>query len=560
MKKGRTYGAKALIKTLEKLGVEVIFGYPGGANLPIYEALASSSIKHVLARHEQGASHMADGYARATGKVGVCLATSGPGATNLVTGIATAYMDSVPMLAITGQVPRSNIGTDAFQEVDTTGITIPITKHNLLVQEVKEIPSRIEEAFHIASTGRKGPVLIDIPKDVLFQEFNLPDIKEIVLEGYNPNSEGHPGQIKRAVKTLEHAKKPLIIAGGGIIASESFDVLRQFAEKANIPLTHTFMGKTALADNHPLNLGMCGYHGKVVSNQAIDQADVILALGARFSNRHTINLDTYPGHRKIIHVDIDPAEIGKNVETLLPIVGDLKQILTRLNDLIKPCKHPDWISHLKDIDSRALLPVVPENELTQIGTMRIMQEYLDNPLFVTDVGRHQMFAAHEIKLPSGRHFLSSGGLGTMGFSFPAAVGAAVGMPDRQIVVIAGDGSFVMNCQEIITATEEKLNIICFIMNDSKLGMIAQLQDEFYKSSFDISDLGSFVDFPKMAESMGAQGHRVVTSADLRELMQDKDLYKGVHIVDCVIGKGGEHAYPMVRGNSILDIVEEGGVK
>ncbi|MDA3955157.1 biosynthetic-type acetolactate synthase large subunit [Oceanispirochaeta sp.] len=560
MKKGRTYGAKALVKTLEKLGVDVVFGYPGGANLPIYEALASSSIKHVLARHEQGASHMADGYARATGRVGVCLATSGPGATNLVTGIATAYMDSIPMLAITGQVPRINIGTDAFQEVDTTGITIPITKHNLLVQEVKEIPSRIEEAFHIASTGRKGPVLIDIPKDVLFEEFTLPDPKEIILEGYSPNSEGHPGQIKRAVKILEQAKRPLIMAGGGIIASESFDELKAFAEKTNIPLIHTFMGKAALDDNHPLNLGMCGYHGKVVSNQAIDQSDVILALGARFSNRHTINLETYPGHKKIIHIDIDPAEIGKNVETLLPIVGDLKQILTRFIDLIKPGKNTEWISHLKDIDSRALLPIVPENGLTQIAAMRIMQEYLDNPLIITDVGRHQMFAAHEMKLPSGRNFISSGGLGTMGFSFPASIGAAFGKPDRQIVVIAGDGSFVMNCQEIISAAAEKLNIICFIMNDSRLGMIAQLQDEFYKSSFDISDLGSFVDFPKMAESMGAQGHRIRTQNDMRALMMEKSLYKGVHIVDCVIEKGGEHAYPMVRGRSILDIVEEGGTK
>jgi len=560
MKKGRTYGAKALVKTLEKLGVEVIFGYPGGANMSIYEALSTSTIKHVLARHEQGASHMADGYARATGRVGVCLATSGPGATNLVTGIATAYMDSVPMLVITGQVPSFNIGTDAFQEVDTTGITIPITKHNLLVQNAKEIPCRIEEAFHIASTGRKGPVLIDIPKDVLATEFALPEPKEIVLEGYNPNSEGHPGQIKRAVKILEQAKRPLIIAGGGIVSAEAFSELRTFVEKTNIPLTHTFMGKSVLGDKHPLNLGMCGYHGKVVSNQAIDQADVILALGARFSNRHTINLDTYPGHRKIIHVDIDPAEIGKNVETLLPIVGDIKQILTRFIDLIKPGENSQWLSHLKDIDSRALQPVVPEMELSEISTMRIMQEYLNDPLVVTDVGRHQMFAAHEISLSAGRNFLSSGGLGTMGFSFPAAIGAAFGKPERQVIVIAGDGSFVMNCQEIITAAIEKLNIVCFIMNDSKLGMIAQLQDEFYQSRFDISDLGSVVNFSMMAESMGAHGHRVTTSDELRTLMSDKSLYNGVHIIDCVIGKGGEHAYPMVRGNSILDIVEEGGRK
>lgn len=559
MKKGRTYGAKALVKTLEKLGVKVIFGYPGGANLPIYEALASSSIKHVLARHEQGASHMADGYARASGKVGVCLATSGPGATNLVTGIATAYMDSVPVLAITGQVPSFNIGTDAFQEVDTTGITIPITKHNLLVQNVKEIPSRIEEAFHICSTGRKGPVLVDIPKDILMEDFTLPDPKEIILEGYKPNSESHPGQVKRAAKLLEQARRPLIIAGGGICSSEAYGELKTFVEKSGIPLTYTFMGKTALSDNHPLNLGMCGYHGKVVSNQAIDQSDVILALGARFSNRHTINLDTYPGHKKIIHVDIDPAEIGKNVETLLPIVGDLKNTISKLTSLLKDKGNEDWVSHLRDIDSRAFIAPIPEQSLNQPVVMQIMQEYLKNPLVVTDVGRHQMFAAHEFKLDAGRNFVSSGGLGTMGFALPAAIGAAVACEDRQIVAVSGDGSFVMNCQEMITAAEIDVNLICFIMNDAKLGMIVQLQDEFYKSGFDISNLGNHTNYKLMAESMGAVGHIVTTQEELHSLMKDKSLYKGIHIVDCKVPPG-EHAYPMVNGSSILDIVEEGGRK
>ena len=559
MKKGRTYGAKALVKTLEKLGVEVIFGYPGGANLPIYEALASSSIKHVLARHEQGASHMADGYARATGKVGVCLATSGPGATNLVTGIATAYMDSVPLLAITGQVPSFNIGTDAFQEVDTTGITIPITKHNLLVQEVKEIPARIEEAFHICNTGRKGPVLIDVPKDVLKQEFSLPDPKDIVLEGYNPNSVGHPGQIKRAVKLLEQAKRPLIIVGGGLASAGAYAELKTFVEKSKIPLTYTFMGKTALSDNHEYNLGMCGYHGRLVCNQAIDQSDVILALGSRFSNRHTINLETYPAHKKVIHIDIDPAEIGKNVETLLPIVGDLKQILGRFCDLITEGRTRDWMGHLKAIDDKAVVQTVPENELTQPSVMRIIQEYVENPLVVTDVGRHQMFAAHEMKLDAGRNFISSGGLGTMGFALPAAVGAAEGMKDRAVIAIAGDGSFLMNCQEMVTAVEIGVNLCCFIMDDARLGMIAQLQDEFYQSGFDISNLGSHTDFPMMAESMGACGHRVETAQELRTLMAGGELSRGVHIIDCVVPPG-EHTYPMVNGDKITDVMEEGGRK
>ncbi|MDC7232109.1 MAG: thiamine pyrophosphate-dependent enzyme, partial [Spirochaetales bacterium] len=376
---------------------------------------------------------------------------------------------------------------------------------------------------------------------------------------YKPNSESHPGQVKRAVKLLEQARRPLIIAGGGIASAEAYSELKHFVEKSGIPLTYTFMGKTALSDNHPLNLGMCGYHGKVVSNQAIDEADVILALGARFSNRHTINLETYPGHKKIIHVDIDPAEIGKNVETLLPIVGDLKNTVSKLSSLLKGTASEEWISHLRDIDSRALVAPVPESSLNQPVIMQIMQTYLENPLVVTDVGRHQMFAAHEFKLEEGRNFISSGGLGTMGFALPAAIGAAMACSDRQVVAVAGDGSFVMNCQEMITAAETGVNVICFVMNDARLGMIVQLQDEFYQSGFDISNLGNFTDYKKMAESMGATGHRVSTQDELHTLMKDKSLYKGVHIVDCEVPPG-ENTYPMVNGSSILDIVEEGGRK
>ncbi|OQY33361.1 MAG: acetolactate synthase, large subunit, biosynthetic type [Spirochaetaceae bacterium 4572_59] len=535
MKKGRTYGAKALVKTLEKMGVEIIFGYPGGANLPIYEALAFSSIKHVLARHEQGAAHMADGYARATGKVGVCLATSGPGATNLVTGIATAYMDSVPILAITGQVPRSDIGTDAFQEVDISGITIPITKHNILVQDVKEIPARIEEAIHICSTGRKGPVLVDIPKDVLQEEFTLLPAKEILLEGYNPNSVGHPGQIKRVAKIIDQARRPLIIAGGGIVSTDAFKELKNFAEKTSIPLTYTFMGKTAMDNDHPLNFGMCGYHGKLVANRAIDQSDVIIALGARFSNRHTISSKTYPGHRKLIHIDIDPAEIGKNIETLLPIVGDIRQILEKLLGIVNPGNHQEWLNTLRSIDEKSHEPVIPDTVLTEVVVMRLMQEYIKDSIVTTDVGRHQMFAAHEINSKSGRGFISSGGLGTMGFGLPSAIGAAIGLPD----------------------TEMGLNIIVLLMNDSKLGMITQLQDEFYKSGFDISPLSAHIDFVKLTESMGGSGHSVSTQKELRKLLADDSLQKGFHVIDCVIGKD-EHAFPMVNGSSIVDVVEKRG--
>ena len=553
MKKGKMTGAKALVKTLERMGVEVIFGYPGGANLPIYKALRGSSIRHILAHHEQGAAHMADGYARVTGKIGVCLATSGPGATNLVTGIATAYMDSSPIIAITGQVPSTMIGNDAFQEVDTTGITIPITKHNYLVQKASEISHIIEEAFYLASTGRRGPVLVDIPKDIQNEEFSLSSEKKYQLEGYNPTISGHPGQIKKAVNMLNSAEKPLVIAGGGIFLSEAFDELKEFIETSGIPLVHTLMGKSAFSNNHPLNFGMFGYHGKVAANTAVTESDCILAVGTRFGDRSTWSLSTFAPNSKLIHIDIDPAEISKNVEAILPIVGDAKNILPKLASGIKKQNHSSWINHLNKIADKH--PLRSEGRgLSVPGVLKQVDEIIPDHILVTDVGRHQMFAALYSNVSAGRNFVTSGGLGTMGFGLPAALGAKVGRPEDTVVMVAGDGSFTMTCQEIATAAASDIPVVALVMNDSSLGMIKQLQDEFYDKSFDASMFDTFIRFDLLAESLGGKGYRVETKEDLKTVLEESKRNGGITVIDCII-KEDAHVYPMVTGDNLLDQVK-----
>ena len=557
MKKGKSTGAKALVHTLEKMGVEVIFGYPGGANLPIYGALQGSSIKHILARHEQGAAHMADGYARVTGKVGICLATSGPGATNLVTGIATAYMDSSPVLAITGQVPSTLIGNDAFQEVDITGITIPITKHNYLVQSASDIGPTVEEAFFLADSGRKGPVLIDIPKDILSSEFNINDEKKYTLEGYNPTIQGHPGQIKKAAALIKASEKPVIIAGGGVFHSDAFEVLQNFVEKSGIPLVHSLMGKSSMDSKHPLNYGLYGYHGSVAANTAIIKSDLIIAIGTRFGDRSTGPLATYARDAKIIHIDIDPAEISKNVSVFIPIVGNARDILPKLTDLVSLKKIPEWIDMLNKTSEKHPLRAGGK-EISVPGALEVVKQVVKDAIIVTDVGRHQIFSALYSDVHAGRTFLTSGGLGTMGFGLPAAIGAKVGAQslsnDRPVVLIAGDGGFTMTCQEIITAVEEKLPLILIVMNDSSLGMIAQLQDEFYDGSFNISKLGNFVKFDKLAQSMGALGYRTETKDELTNAVQDAVKSGKPCVIDCII-KEDAHVYPMVKGSDLLDLIE-----
>ncbi len=554
MKKGKMTGAKALVKTLEKMGVEVIFGYPGGANLPIYKALKSSSIRHVLAHHEQGAAHMADGYARVSGKAGVCLATSGPGATNLVTGIATAYMDSSPIIAITGQVPSSIIGNDAFQEVDTTGITIPITKHNYLVQRASEISNTVEEAFYLATTGRKGPVLIDIPKDVQKEEFSAGTEKKFQLEGYSPTLSGHPGQIKKAAAMLNSAKKPLIIAGGGIFLSDAFDELKDFIEASEIPMIHTLMGKSAFENRHPLNFGMFGYHGTVAANTAVTETDCILAVGTRFGDRSTWSLSTFAPNAKLIHVDIDPAEISKNVGSVLPIVGDAKNILPKLTAGIKKNDYTQWIKHLRKVAEDHPLRSEDSKGFSVPSVLKMVEEIIPDHILVTDVGRHQMFAALYSKVKAGRNFVTSGGLGTMGFGLPAALGAKVGRPDDTVVLVAGDGSFTMTCQEIATAAASKIPVIALVMNDASLGMIKQLQDEFYDKSFDASMFDTFIRFDILAESLGGKGFRVESREELKSALEESDIHNGITVIDCII-KEDAHVYPMVTGTNLLDQVK-----
>jgi acetolactate synthase-1/2/3 large subunit len=541
MGKTKVSGAKAFVRALESQGVEIVFGYPGGATLPIYDELAKSSIRHILARHEQGAAHMADGYARATGKTG------------LVTGLANAYMDSSPLVAITGQVPRPMIGNDAFQEVDITGITIPITKHNYLLQEASEVPHKVQEAFFLASTGRKGPVLLDIPRDVQTEIFAPHQAKYPPLEGYRPTVAGHPGQIKRAVSLLKSAEKPLVIAGGGVSLSEARELLVQLVEKAELPVVHTLMGKASIPNSHSLCFGLMGYHGRVESNYAISNADVILALGTRFGDRSTGPLATFARQAKIIHVDIDPAEISKNVPSYLPIVGDATQILEQLVALVSAQKHDAWIAELRQSAEQHPL----RGKATGVGIpniLRILHGLVEDPIIVTDVGRHQIFTAHYFPVDSGRSFITSGGLGTMGFGVPAAIGAKAGQPDRTVIDIAGDGSFMMTCQEIASAVVEEIPVVVLVMNDYCLGMIMQLQDSFYGKRYESCRFGRNVDFARLAESMGAAGFRVSEEAEITPTLE-KALSAGrTAVVDFILDDPG-NVYPMVTGSSLLEYVE-----
>ncbi len=553
MKKGKTNGAKAIIKALEAQGVEVIFGYPGGATLPIYDELAKSSIQHILARHEQGAAHMADGYSRATGKTGVCLATSGPGATNLVTGIATAFMDSSPLVAITGQVSRAMIGNDAFQEVDTTGITTPITKHNYLVQHAVELPHCIEEAFFLAGSGRRGPVLLDIPKDVQQEEFSLDQVKRPPLQGYRPTIEGHPGQIKRAAVLLKSAERPVIITGGGVYFSEAQEELLRLAERGQIPVVNTLMGKPTFSNSHPLYLGMMGYHGRVSANTAVSNADVILAVGTRFGDRSTGPLGSFAPKAQIIHIDIDPAEISKNVSAYLPIVGDAKNALKQLADLLPKAEHAEWIAYLGEVAGAHPLKGKMQG-VTTPNILRILKKLVDDPILVTDVGRHQMYAAHYFPVEPNRSFITSGGLGTMGFSVPAAIGAKRGVPDRTVVDIAGDGSFMMTCQEIATAVEENITVLILIMNDYCLGMISQLQDSFYGKRYQACRFGRNVDFARLAEAMGARGLTVTEDREIVPALEQALAGNRTSVIDFRLEEAA-NVYPMVTGASLLDYVE-----
>ena len=561
---GKINGAQMLIKCLKEEGVEVIFGFPGGKVIPIYDAIFDSDIRHILVRHEQGASHAADGYARATGKTGVCVATSGPGATNLITGIACAYMDSIPMVAITGQAETNLIGTDSFQEADITGITAPITKHNYLIKDVKELPTVVKEAFYIASTGRPGPVLIDIPVDVsksLIEE----NVKvELKLEGYKPTYKGNPKQIIQAAKRIFDSKKPVIFAGGGIIISEASLELADFARYAKIPVITSLMGKGGFPDEDGLSLGMAGMHGTKYANLAFMDADLIIAIGARFDDRVTGKLSEFAKNADIIHADIDPAEIGKNVKADIPIVGDAKTILAdlkiRYKELIDKKSFPDrddWLKTIKNLKKD--FPLKYDKSSRGIKPMYVIEKIYEitkgDAIICTEVGQHQMWTAQFYKFSQPRTFITSGGLGTMGYGLPASIGAKVGKPDKTVIDIAGDGSIQMVSQEFATAVFNKIPVKIMILNNGYLGMVRQWQEFFYNKRYSHTSIQNSVDFVKLIEAYGGVGFRVTEKSQVEETIKKALSIDNVVVVDFWIDRE-ENVYPMVpTGSPINQMLE-----
>jgi len=558
MTKPKMSGAKAVIESLYRENVEVIFGYPGGAVLPLYDELYDADIRHILVRHEQAAAHAADGYARATGKAGVCLATSGPGATNLVTGIATAYMDSVPLIAITGQVPRSLIGYDAFQEANITGITLPITKHNYLVQDAKDIPTIFKEAFYIAQTGRPGPVLIDIPKDTQNEtmEFEYPE--EVKLRGYKPTYAGNEQQIKKAASLILKAEKPIFYVGGGIISSNATEELRALAEGIMAPVTTTLMGMGAFPSAHPLSVGMLGMHGTRYANYAIQESDLIIAVGVRFDDRVTGKISAFAPNAKIIHIDIDPAEIGKNVRVDVPIVGDAKNILKALLKYVKQeqVKTEAWNKKIAAWKKEYPLIYKKDALLRPQFVVEQISEVCPDAIIVTEVGQNQMWAAQYFNFKNPRTFISSGGLGTMGYGFPAAMGAKVGKPESTVIDIAGDGSFQMNSQELATVVQSDIPVIVAILNNGFLGMVRQWQELFFSRRYSETNLEGSVDFVKLAQAYGALGLRAKKKSEVKDAIEEAVKSERPTIIDFVVERE-ENVSPMVPAgaaiNEIMDL-------
>jgi acetolactate synthase-1/2/3 large subunit len=551
-------GAQIICESLLREGVEVIFGFPGGAILPLYDTLPQyPQLRHILVRHEQGAAHAADGYARATGKVGVCMATSGPGATNLVTGIANAYLDSSPVVAITGQVARPFIGKDAFQEVDISGITLPITKHNYLVLDVGSTAGIVKEAFYLARTGRPGPVLIDLPRDVQIDqaEFNYPS--KVDLPGYKPTLQGHAVQIKKAAKLINEAQCPLIIAGRGVIISGACDELKQLAEMAQIPVVTTLLGIGCFPESHILSFGMLGMHGMAYANMAVGAADVIIAIGMRFDDRATGKVSEFAPHASIIHIDIDPAEIGKNVPVAVPIVGDVKPVLNALNKLITSTEHIGWFQQLEDWRKEHPSTVIRECEglLPQLVIRKIYEETQGEAIIVTGVGQNQMWAAQHYCYDKPNSLISSGGLGTMGFELPAAMGAKVGCPDITVWCIAGDGGFQMTIQELATIVQEKVAVKIAIINNGYLGMVRQWQELFYGRRYVATPLSS-PDFVKIAEAYGIPGLRVRHKAEVVPAIRQAMAEPGPFLIDFMV-EPEENVYPMVTPGAALTQVLEG---
>ncbi len=551
-------GAQILCESLVKEGVEVIFGFPGGTLLPLYDVLAQyPQLRHILVRHEQGAAHAADGYARATGKVGVCLATSGPGACNLVTGIANAHLDSSPIVAITGQVARPFIGKDAFQEIDITGITVPITKHNYLVLRADDIATTVKEAFHIARSGRPGPVLLDIPRDVFIEEapFHYPE--KVELRGYKPTVHGHAVQIKKAAKLINESNRPVILAGRGVIISGAYEELKELAEKAQIPVITTLLGISCFPEDHILSLGMLGMHGMACANLAVDATDLIIAIGMRFDDRATSKVSGFAPHAQVIHIDVDPAEIGKNVRVTVPIVGEVKNVLRVLNEQLDAQTHVDWMQQVEEWHREHPLVVSHESEklLPQYVVSKICEVTKGDATIVTGVGQNQMWAAQHFCYQKPNSLISSGGLGTMGFELPAAIGAKVGRPEETVWAIAGDGGFQMTIQELGTAVQDKIAVKIAILNNGYLGMVRQWQALFYGRRYVATPL-SGPDFVKVAEAYGLPGMRVTENSQVVPAIRKAMKHQGPFLIDFVI-EPEENVYPMVApGCTLAEILED----
>ncbi len=554
-------GAQALIRALEHEGVETVFGVPGGAILPAYDPLLDSPIRHILARHEQGAGHMAEGYAWATGKVGVCIATSGPGATNLVTPLADALIDSVPVVAITGQVPTTSVGNDAFQEAYTTGITMPATKHNYFVTDASEIPEIVHQAFHIASTGRPGPVLIDIPKNILNAATVWHEPVDLNLPGYRPTIEGHPMRVRDAIERIAAAKRPVLYVGGGIIKANAAEQLRRFAELTGAPVTTTLMGRGAFPDSHPLAMGMPGMHGTYTAITAIQKSDLLIAIGVRFDDRVTGNPASFAPGAEVIHVDVDPAEIGKVRAAEIPIVGDARRVLEQMIEAWSGRETParaEWLATIKKWQREYPLhyeqqpdgPLKPQYVVEELHRLTG-----GDAILVAGVGQHQMWASQFWKFESPRRWINSGGLGTMGFAVPAAVGAKAGMPDSLVYAIDGDGCFQMTSQELITAAEEGIPVKIAVFNNGSYGMVTQWQKLFYGGRLSASVLGHGVDYVKLAEAMGCAGLRAESPEDVAPTIEKSLAIDDRPVVVEFVVDPDEMVFPMVpAGGSNDDVI------
>jgi acetolactate synthase I/II/III large subunit len=555
----RLVGSDILVRCLIEEKVDYVFGYPGGVVIPVFDKLYNySRPKLVLTRHEQGAAHMADGYARSSGRVGVCLATSGPGATNLVTGIATSYMDSIPVVCITGQVATAAIGNDAFQEVDIVGITRPITKHNYLVRDIRDLAATFKEAFYLAASGRPGPVLVDVPKDVLLSETEFVYPEKASIRGYKPTEYGHSQQIRKAAEVMAQAQRPVLYVGGGCILSNASEDLSRLAHKTSIPVTTTLLGLGAFPETDPLSLGMLGMHGTWYANMAVNECDLLIAVGSRFDDRVTGKVDAFAPKAEVMHIDVDPASISKSIKVDYPIVGDCRKVLTELEKLVQPAPTGDWLKLIEHWKHSHPLKYDKSDKIKpQYVIEAIHQVCGDDTILVTDVGQHQMWAALHYKFVKPRTNITSGGLGTMGFGFPAAIGAALANPDKKVVAVVGDGGFQMNVQEFSTAVGQRLNLIVAVVNNGFLGMVRQWQELFFNKRYSHTCLEyTNPDFVKLVEAYGAVGLRVDSHDEVVPVLKQAMAVKNVPVMIDFRVDRHENVFPMIPpGKMATDIIE-----